>query len=168
VDLGAGIGLLDVLIATRTPGTRIVAVEWDEAKVTAARSLLSGVPDTEVIHQDATQFSIPPCDAIVMLDVLHYSERDVQRAWLSRAAAALRPGGKLVIRELDGRGTLAAKLEWVAVTLGLNRAAAVHPRPAAEIAADLTGLGLRVSVSPAGRAAFRANALFVAEKPTPS
>jgi SAM-dependent methyltransferase len=166
VDLGAGIGLLDVLIAGRTPAAKIVAVEWDAVKASAARDLTDGIPGVVVIQGDARTFSIPSCDAIVMFDILHYSDLPSQREWLARAAAALLPGGRLVIRELDGRGTLATGLERIAVTLGLNQAGGVHPRRATELAADLESLGLLVSVSPAGRAAFRANALLVAVKPT--
>ncbi len=165
VDLGSGLCLLAALLLHRSPGSRVRAIEWDAAKVAAARRLVADLPGVQVEQGDARTVELRPCDAIVLFDVLHYSDLPAQRAWLARAAAALRPGGKILIRELDGKGTLATALERVAVTLGMNRGDAVHPRPAREIAGDLQALGLDVEILPAGRALFRANALLIGRKP---
>jgi SAM-dependent methyltransferase len=164
IDLGSGIALLAALLAARRPATRVTAVEWDETKVAAARLLAQGLPGIEVVQGDARTARLPPSDAIVLFDILHYNDVDTQREWLKRCAAAVRPGGNLLVRELDGRGTFADILERLAVCLGFNRGDGVHPRLTSEIGADLEALGFRVESFPCGRGLFRANALLVATR----
>jgi SAM-dependent methyltransferase len=164
VDLGSGVGLLPVLLAHRSPQARIRAVEWDEAKVAAARKLVADLEGVEVIQGDARTAPLPKSDAIVLFDILHYSDVSAQRDWLRRVTEALRPGGRLLIRELDGRGSIASGLERIAVRFGWNQASGVRPRPVREIAADLEALGLTVETVPAGRGFFKANALLIAGK----
>jgi uncharacterized protein (DUF2062 family)/trans-aconitate methyltransferase len=165
VDLGAGMGLLGALLHARSPATRIRCIEWDGPKADVARQLLEGVPELSVVQADGRTVELGAPDAICLFDVLHYSEPDQQRAWLSRCAKALAPGGVLLIRELDperGSWALAEKIEQRAVKRGWNRGEGVHAWPLSQMAAALRDLGFEVEVRQAGRGLFSANALVIA------
>ncbi len=171
LDLGAGIGLLEALLASRAPEARVRAVEWDARKAKAARRLLGGSPGAVVEQGDAWAAEIGHPDAVLLIDVLHYAPQARQRELLERCAHALAPGGALVVRDLDAspaRGDLSVRLERLAVKLGWNRGAGVEAWPPSEMAALLRGLGFEVRLEPSGRGLFSANALLVARKPDPS
>lgn len=169
LDLGAGIGLLELLLAERPAVVRVRAVEWDERKVRAARAATADLSGVSVERGDLREADLGRPDAIALLDVLHYLSRERQGEVLKRCVAALAPGGLLLVRDLDppqGRGSLSVGLERLAVALGLNRGAKVQPWPPREMASFLEGQGFAVSVRPAGRGLFSANALLVARKPS--
>jgi len=168
VDLGAGLGLLELLLAERSPAVSLRAVEWDERKVHAARRATSGLPGVRVDLGDLRTVELGTPDAVVLLDALHYMPPEEQRAVLGRCASALGPGGLLLVRELDprqGRGSLSVQLERLAVVVGLNRGAGVRPWPVQEMAAFLEEQGFSVQVRQAGRGLFSDNALLVARRP---
>ena len=167
VDLGAGMGLLGVLLHARFPAVKIRCVEWDATKVERAKQLLNGVPEVTVEQGDARTVALGSPDAICLFDVLHYSPIEEQRAWLTRCATALAPGGMLLVRELDperGSWGLTETIERTAVKRGWNQGEGVHAWPISQLAQALRDLGLAVEVKPAGKGIFSANALVVARK----
>ncbi len=167
VDLGAGIGLLGVLVHARFPAVATRSIEWDASKVAIARLLLSKVGAAQVEQGDARTVALGEPDAICLFDVLHYSPIEEQRAWLTRCVHALAPGGLLLVRELDperGRWGLAEKIERGAVKQGWNLGGGVYAWPISQLAQALRDLGLQVEVKQAGRGLFSANALVVARK----
>ena len=100
VDLGCGEGLLAHVLVARSPGLRVLAVDHDRARVEHMRASASGKP-IEVEQGDLASFPIPPCDAVVLLDVMHYLDLRTQEALVVRAFEALRPGGTLLLRDPD-------------------------------------------------------------------
>ncbi len=168
VDLGAGIGLMAAVLVGRTPRVRVRAVEWDPRKVAMARRLLDDAATVAIDQMDARVVNLASPDAILLLDVLHYVPAAEQRAWLERCVDALAPGGLLVIRELDSsaaKGGGAERLDRIAVWLGMNRGGGVHPWAIEEMTGLLRAHGFDVSLQPAGRGMWAANALVVARKP---
>jgi trans-aconitate methyltransferase len=168
LDLGAGMGLMEALFAERFPGARIRGVEWDERKVSAARKLLEGFPRATVEHGDACQIAQGSPDAILMIDLLHYMDKEAQVALLERCAGSLGRHGILMIRELDrarARREIAETLERIAVGVGWNRGAGVQVTPLGEMVSLLQDHGFRVEVRPSGRGVFSGNVIIVARKP---
>src|SRR5712692_10457411 len=130
--------------------------------------LLMNLHRGKIHEQDARQYSLANPEALTLIDVLHYSSCAEQRVWLSRCAQALRPGGLLIIRELDTSRTrrpYSVRLEQLAVRFGWNRGAGVEVWSPVEMANDLTALGFTVVVQSAGAGVFRGNALVIARKP---
>ena len=123
VDLGTGLALLPALLSIRHQASAIHAVEWDDAKLSGARQACSGLVDVTLHRADAREFPIPPSDVICLVDVLHYYPVSEQSALLGRAAAALNPGGRLVIRETvrSGGSFSTRALERFAVWTRWNR-----------------------------------------------
>ncbi len=167
VDLGGGMGLLEALLSRRSPQTRLHLVEWDARKVEMARRMLGDLPTLTIEQGDARETTLGAPDAVVMLDVLHYSDVPRQQEWLERCAAAVAPGGVLILRELDSgakRKGLAEHLDGLAVRLGWNHGAGVASWPIREIVQALERAGFTCRVTPAGRGPFKANTLVIARK----
>ena len=142
-------------------------VEWDAEKAQMAKKLLEGWAQVE--QGDARQAVLDRPDAIALLDVLHYLPVEEQTRWLDRCVEALAPGGTLLVRELDlerARFRMSERIERLAVKRGWNVGAGVHSWPIAGLSAHLKAKGLEVSVEPAGRGLFSANALVLAKKPS--
>jgi uncharacterized protein (DUF2062 family) len=164
VDLGTGLGMLPVLLGMM--GRRALGIEWDAAKVAcgvhAAKSL-----DVQIVEGDVHAYELPPCDVITLVDMLHYYEVSVQQKLLRRCREALRPGGRLLVREGDRQRAGGARwtrvVERSMVRLGWNRGPDVKFRPIAELRADLEALGFRVRVDEVAGKLHPGNVLLVAD-----
>lgn len=118
LDLGCGHGLMLALLAAAR--TQYQAGDWPagwptpplelslhglELRPKAARRAREALGDDAVIEErDLTEAGVPPCDAILIFDVLHLLAGDAQARLLDAAVAALAPGGVLVLREADAAG----------------------------------------------------------------
>ena len=169
VDLGSGLGMLPVLLGVLGGGREALGVEWDGRKVAAGQAAAAGLDGVRLVEGDARACEVPPCDVVTIVDMLHYFDAASQQALLARAAAALRPGGRLLIREGDAESGGGARftrwLERLAVRLGWNRAAGARGfRPAGDLRAALETLGLRVTVEPLAGRLHPGNVLFRADR----
>jgi uncharacterized protein (DUF2062 family) len=151
VELGCGLGILPLLVVSLGSHRRVTAIDWDEPKVAAAQKATVGLPIT-IERGDVRTWTPPPCDAIAIVDVLHYFDADVQRAILERATKVLRPGGTLFIREGEAgkQGSAWTRMvEAMAVTLRWNRSDnRPNFRAIDDIVRDLSALGLSCEVVP--------------------
>jgi uncharacterized protein (DUF2062 family)/SAM-dependent methyltransferase len=167
VDLGSGLGMLPVLLGVAGGERRALGVEWDAAKVACGVHAARGLTGIEVVAGDARSFAIPPCDVITLVDMLHYWDADTQRALLARCRAALRPGGRLLVREGDparrGGARFTRVVERVVTRLGWNHGPAVHFRPVADLRDDLAALGFAVTVDEVAAHTHPGNVLLVCE-----
>ncbi len=172
VDLGCGLGMLAVALAELGGARRTLGVDWDGEKIAAGQQAAADLPAVTLQRGDLRQHELPPCDVITLVDVLHYYEPAVQTQVLQRAAAALRPGGQLLIRETDperrGAVRLTRFIERLMVRLGWNRGPNVHYRPLPELHAELRELGLFISQLELAGATHPGNVLICARKPDPN
>jgi len=171
LDLGTGLGLLPLLLAHRGQARELIGLEWDAAKVQSARLAASRLsdgtgPTLRFDDADVRRQALPEADAIFLIDVLHYYPLLEQQQLLARAAAALRPAGRLVVRETDreSRSLLTRLLESAAVRLRWNKGPGLSFRSAEELRSELEGLGLRVRARPASSVVHRGNLLLWAER----
>jgi uncharacterized protein (DUF2062 family)/SAM-dependent methyltransferase len=171
LDIGTGRGQLPILLVELGRATRARGVDWDEAKVEAGnKAAASGEPlAVELSQGDARAVEYPLADTVLLIDLIHYFALAEQDAILRRAAAAVRPGGRLLVREADTERGLRSAItlleERFFTGVGFNRGERVRFRPAQEIAARLTEAGLRCEVRPAwGRTPF-SNVLIVGRRP---
>jgi len=167
VDLGTGLGMLPVLLGTLGGRRRALGVEWDPGKASCGRHAARGLPGVEMVEGDMHLFDLPRCDVITLVDVLHYYDSDRQEALLKRCRDALRPGGRLLIRDIDGARRGGARwtrlVETWATRCGWNRGPAVRFRSIAEIRATLIELGFRVGSGDVASRLHPGNVLLVAE-----
>lgn len=169
VDLGCGLGMLAVALAELGDGRRTLGIDWDGAKIAAGQQAAVGLAGVTLQRGDLREQPLYACDFITLVDVLHYYEPAVQTQVLQRAAAALRPGGQLLIRETDparrGGARLTRSIERLMVRLGWNRGPAVHYRPLAELHAELRALGLVTEQLELAGATHPGNVLVCAYRP---
>jgi SAM-dependent methyltransferase len=118
MDLGCGQGLMLALIAaTRElwqrgqwppswpPPPLNLELRGIETRPRVARHAREALDDVARIEQiDLTLWSLPPCDAILLFDVMHLLPRETQDRLLTTAARSLSPSGVLIIREADAAG----------------------------------------------------------------
>lgn len=166
VDLGCGRGLLLAAIAATSSKLSLVGVERRPAAAAVARRALGG--RAEIVEADLATFEIPRCEAVTLLDVLHYLDRDLQGGLLARAATALTPGGALILREADadaGPSFLAVRVaeRLAAIARGDIGQRFAYRGRAAWIAA-LEALGLEARVTPMREGTPFANDLIVARR----
>jgi uncharacterized protein (DUF2062 family)/2-polyprenyl-3-methyl-5-hydroxy-6-metoxy-1,4-benzoquinol methylase len=167
VDLGSGLGMLPVLLGVLGDGRRALGVEWDRKKVECGAHAAEGLADIRVVEGDARSVELPPCDVITLVDMLHYWDAGSQRALLARCRAALRPGGRLLVREGDpsrrGGARWTRAVEALVTRLGWNRGPEVRFRPVDELRADLEALGFRVRIDEVAARTHPGNVLFVCD-----
>jgi cyclopropane fatty-acyl-phospholipid synthase-like methyltransferase len=104
LDVGCGHGLLSLYLAAQAPERRITGVDIDDAKLLVARRAANAANvDTRVQFRHVAADWKPDArwDTVVEVDMLYLLGRDRAAEWVSSAAQALEPGGRLVVKELD-------------------------------------------------------------------
>jgi ubiquinone/menaquinone biosynthesis C-methylase UbiE len=152
-DLGCGDGVftywLHMLLA---PGSTIYAVDKDRQALRQMRQhLAESVPEAAVqpVLADFSQpLSLPPLDGLLLANSLHFI--NTKETVLSRLAALLKPGGRLLVIEYNtGRGNYAvpyplAEADFLALAgrVGLVEARIVAKAPSSFLGEMYTGLAL--------------------------
>lgn len=178
IDIGCGQGLtLAVLSEARAyvgsgalPGDaelpvfdRLIGVELRPRVAATAAGALRG--DAEITAADARRVGMEPADAVLFLDVLQMIPPDAQEALIASAAAALTPGGVIIIREADAGGGWRFRM----VALG-NRLKALafgnwrqqwYFRSVAGWETCLARFGMRVETRPMGQGTPFANVVLL-------
>ncbi len=148
VDAGCGRGQVGLALLEFGGVTKLCGFDWDASRVAAAR-IASGRPNDYTVG-DLRQAEFPNCDTCLLLDVLHYLPVTDQDALLARAAKALNPGGRLLVRDVERRPNLGSWLtrlaEQIGTRLGANRGLLLRFRSRAELLASLKAAGLRGQV----------------------
>lgn len=163
LDLGCGRGQLSLLLLELGHATHVTGLDSDAAKIDVARA---AGPEADFRVADVARAELPPADTILLIDVLHYLPLAEQDALLLAAVAALAPGGRLLVRELDGdpsaRGAVTRAFEWFGRKIRLNRGRATAYRPARAVTDLLECAGLPCRVQGASERTPFANVLIVA------
>jgi len=163
LDLGCGRGQLSLLLLELGRATHVSGLDSDAAKIEVARA---AGPEANFRVADVARADLPPADTILLIDVLHYLPLAEQDALLLAAARALLPGGRILVRELDGdpsaRSSVTRAFEWLGRKVGLNRGRATAYRPAQAVTQLLEGQGFTCRVQGASERTPFANVLIVA------
>lgn len=167
VDAGAGRGQCGLCLAELGLVSTLSGFDWDDAKVAIANSAANG--RATYAQDDLTAYRFErPVDTVLLIDVLHYIAADDQNRLVGQAFTALRPGGRLLIRDVDaaaGRSGWTRIAEKIGTVLRINRARVLEFRSAAEVRHVLEKLGAVVSVHAASDGPLT-NVLLVAQKPS--
>ncbi|MGV9767131.1 class I SAM-dependent methyltransferase [Micromonospora tulbaghiae] len=101
LDLGAGTGLLSLLLAAAVPGVRLTLVDGASGMLAVAAGHLEerGVPHRTVHADLAGPLPAGRYDAVVSALAIHHLDDSGKRALYRRAADALVPGGVFVNAE---------------------------------------------------------------------
>jgi 2-polyprenyl-3-methyl-5-hydroxy-6-metoxy-1,4-benzoquinol methylase len=125
LDLGCGYGIATHWLAYTTDACRFLGVDYDEDKIRVAQRTTPPGDRIQFEVQDLLEWEYPPCDTVLLLDVLHYWTLEKQQLILDKARRALRPGGTLVLRDAaraEGEAhQRVARWEKFATWLGHNK-----------------------------------------------
>jgi trans-aconitate methyltransferase len=149
VDVGCGRGQMSILVLEAGVATRVVGADWDEPKLAEARVAAASLPAT-FEKADVRTFTPPPCDTVLLIDVLHYLTDKQQLEVLDHAIQSARRC--VIVRELDpGRGLRSATTrvqEAVTTFFGYNVGERVRVLPIASFVLPLERAGFSVEVVP--------------------
>jgi SAM-dependent methyltransferase len=181
VDLGCGQGvLIAFLLAARTcfeagewpqgwPAPSRLAsargVDLRRRAIAAARTAVGNQAEFEV--GDLRVAAVPACDAIAILDVLHYMPHADQARVLARCRQALAPDGVLLLRIGDADAGLRAtitRLADQAITLLRGGWPRLYTRGLASWIAAVEHAGFRVEAAPMSAGTPFANVLLVGRR----
>lgn len=171
VDLGCGHGLLPFLLATERPALRVLGSDPDEAKIKLAQDIARQhhIHNVQFSCGLAQDIDIPACDWVSLVDMLYLVPFADQESLLRRAASSLRPGGRLLVKEVRERPawkaawTRAQELLAVRV-LHLSQGHTFYFRTEAQWLALLSSLGLRAHAVPLDAGYLHPHVLFIGEK----
>ncbi|HVU07881.1 MAG TPA: MMPL family transporter [Verrucomicrobiae bacterium] len=146
LDLGCGYGLATHWLSQITDGRSFLGTDYDAEKIRVAQRTAPNHPRIRFEFQNILGFELPACDAILLLDVLHYWTPEKQEMILAKACRALRPGGKLILRDAardkNAGHESVAFWEKIATRLGHNRTEeGLHFQTQAEMEAMLRRAG---------------------------
>lgn len=117
LDLGCGVGLLPFYLREKGFSQPILGIDFDERKIASANEIGARYRDLDFRAADARS-PLPEGYTIVILDLLQYMDRDSQQIVLRNAAQAVRPGGRVIIREGIRDGSWRYRLSWLSDTFG--------------------------------------------------
>jgi len=169
LDAGCGRGQLSLCLWELGHVGKLMGFDFDARKVELARRAAAERAEYDVF--DLRSAPLGSVDSLLLVDVLHYLAIAEQDELLRRAARSLRPGGRLIVREVDGassrKSLLARTLERIATRVGYNRSAsALGFRPLADIQRTLESAGLRCELALSEAGSLLENRLLVAYSPS--
>ena len=146
LDLGCGYGIATHWLACFTDQRTFLGVDYDEDKIRVAMRTAPAHKRIQFTSGDILNYEYPPCDTVLLLDVLHYWTPDKQQSILNRARQALRPGGVLILRDAArAEGSAHQRVEFwerLATRVGHNQTKeGLHFRTLAELEAALKQAG---------------------------
>jgi 1-acyl-sn-glycerol-3-phosphate acyltransferase len=101
VDLGCGYGAMSYMLMMLSSDRRITAVDYDKDKIQLASNCFLKNDRIDFVASDIRDYSIPPADAYVISDVLHYLDHQMQYRVIRQCISNLNDGGVLIIRDGD-------------------------------------------------------------------
>lgn len=146
LDLGCGYGLGTHWLACFTDRRTFLGVDYDEDKIRVACRTAPDHARITFRRGDILEDEYPACDAVLLVDVLHYWVPEKQQFILEKARRALRPGGRLIVRD-GARGDDAGHRrvhfwERIATRIGHNKTReGLHFLPLTELEAMLRRAG---------------------------
>ena len=163
LDLGCGHGLFAFAALKHSPDLKVIGIDHDNERVAIAKRAADR--DATFETGDLTKPPAGSYEAIALLDLMHYFELAEQERIFVRAFDQLKPGGVLLVREVDPRGLFNRIWERVMTSTGLTRTSRVglHFRSPNGWREALERVGFRVKVVPCSFFLF-SDVLFVAEK----
>jgi SAM-dependent methyltransferase len=166
VDLGTGLGLAALLLGLDSIERVVLGIDHDKDKLDVAVRGSTGLRVTFVLGDVAT-YEIPPCDVVLLIDVLHVLPPEGRGVLLGRIRDALAPGGVLVVRDMDTRrrgASWTGAIERLAVGVGWNRGHAPEFFAADDMVASLASLDFDTRVVANAGPLHPGNVLVIARR----
>jgi 2-polyprenyl-3-methyl-5-hydroxy-6-metoxy-1,4-benzoquinol methylase len=124
IDLGCGYGIMSHWAAICGYECPVIGVDDDARKIEVAQATQRYQRHLNFHCANVLDWSGEAGEAVVLLDILHYSQPEVQVAMLKKAAALLAPGGTMFVREaVQAQGAYRAteRGEVFSTSIGFNK-----------------------------------------------
>lgn len=144
LSLGCGHGVVERYLAALNPDVVVDGYELDRARVDAAARTASAAPRVSVACADVTQLpALATHDGAMAIDVLHHVAPDAHVEIARALHRCLRPGGTLLVKDIDVRP--AWKHRWNQVHDRLVAGPEpIHCRSAGDMAEVLRSAGFEI------------------------
>jgi len=103
LDFGCGYGMLSNLISLRAPSRHVQGVDLNRNRIAVAKRSAIDRDNIDFYLGDVNDLMVETFDAVVMTDVMHHLSDQDSRIILRKISSCLRPGGLLVILDVDRR-----------------------------------------------------------------
>jgi 2-polyprenyl-3-methyl-5-hydroxy-6-metoxy-1,4-benzoquinol methylase len=147
LEIGCGHGLFSTFLALDSADREVVGTDVDGDKIHAAQRAADGLPNLTFAPAGPAELPAGTWDAVCIIDVLYLIDRHGERVLLEEAAARLRPGGVIVVKEMATEP--AWKFRWMALQeklsvqiLGITEGHDLTFATPDEIGAWMAGAGL--------------------------
>lgn len=173
LDIGCGHGLVSLGAALAKPNLTMLGLDVDQAKIRAANKAAANLPGGErASFMAASDLNLPKghWDAIVIVDVLYLLGQAEQKQLVNSCVRRLKPGGRLVIKEMNFtpkwkywwnlvQETMAVRL--FKFTKGRGQLCFTAPK---EIAGWLAAAGLKTRLRPLDKGYLHPHFLTIGDK----
>jgi 2-polyprenyl-3-methyl-5-hydroxy-6-metoxy-1,4-benzoquinol methylase len=169
LDIGCGYGFMAYTLGYMSDKRTIKGIDFDGEKTNIAQLGYLKGDNTSFEQADALEFNFETYDAVVMLDMLHYLQPNLQVDLLEKAVNSLSESGILVVR--DGIKELAQRHKGTKLTevfstqiFGFNKTSSEGLSfLSSKIIYDLAAK-FNLSVTMVDNAKFTSNVIFVLRK----
>jgi SAM-dependent methyltransferase len=171
VDLGCGSGYFANLLSLRSPRREILGVDIDERQIQRAQSSVVSRERIRFEVRDLMRVPLPPCDAVVTVDVLHHMTFEQQDHILRVCHQALVSGGVLLVLDVDVKPKWKYLYNYLFDSMtgffGITQGAALNYQGTTEMTHRLQRAGFTdVRVTPFAKRDLAARVLYRAVKPS--
>ena len=171
VDLGCGQGVLAALLAESDVG-HLWTFHGFDVRAGAIQSAQRAMQDMAAKAQfelgDIKAVHVPPCDVVVVLDVLHYIDHRAQASVVAHVFDALSTEGRLLLRVGDAsagwRFVITLVADWIATAARGTFQRRFWCRSLPQWIAVLEAIGFEVRAQPMSAGTPFANKLLIATK----
>lgn len=171
VDLGCGHGIFLALAKHERPDLELVGIDLSESKIASARKAFeaSGLKARELAVKDIADFEPGSADAITILDVLYLVPLEHWDSIFEKCHAALKPGGVLLVKEMNREKRFKFFVLWLEETLAvkvlrITMGGEFTFPPPGEFRTRLEKAGFAVEQTPVDRGYHVPHTLWVAKK----
>ncbi len=106
-DIGTGYGYLPYMLSFTAPERTFTGIDYDEQKINTAKHNISKSDRLQFMAANVLQISLPPSEAFILNDVLHYMPKEEQESLIIKCLEKLKGNGILIIR--DGNAAMKRK-----------------------------------------------------------
>lgn len=169
IDVGCGSGFFANLLSLRVPGREVLGVDIDARQIQRASASVGQRQRIRFEVCDLMRESLPPCDAVIFVDVLHHLTFDQQDHILQVCRQALRNGGELLVLDVDLNPRWKYWYNYIFDSLtgkfGITQGSALSYQSAAEMSQRLKRAGFaEVGITPFAKCDLAARVLYRAVK----
>lgn len=103
LDVGCGVGLMGVLASATGRARRVVGFDTSSRAIEVGRRATLDQGELELSARGPDDWPEGRFDVVLCLDVLHHVPPSRQRAFCQRLVESVRPGGKLIFKDMAPR-----------------------------------------------------------------